>query len=84
MWQELLSTMHALCAGSPAKLHHSTKVLCKFNKHQFPILSIIDLGTRFQVSILLTAEGVQEYMAALERRWIAVSSSHVALGRIFH
>ena len=42
----------------------STKVLCKFNENHIPILSIIDEGTPFPA--LLTAEGVQEYMTALE------------------
>ena len=62
----------------------STKVISRFNQsiqadvmwiksaqNKFPILSIVDEGTRFQVAVLINTEKADEYITALERHWIA-------------
>ena len=61
----------------------STKVICRFhqsiqayvmwikNQNKFPLLSIVDEGTRFQVAVLINAEKSENYITALDRHWIA-------------
>ena len=62
----------------------SAKVVIKFNQslqadvfwlksgeNKFPILSMIDEGTRFMSATLLASERAEEFVQALERHWVA-------------
>ena len=42
----------------------------KINETEFPILSIIDSATKYQVAALVRSERGDDYVAALERCWI--------------
>jgi len=59
-------------------------VICKFKQsiqadamwiksaqNKFPILSVVNEGTPFQVAVLINSEKAEEYITALERHWIA-------------
>ena len=62
----------------------SHKVICSFNQivqadvmwikvseNKFPVMSIIDEGTRFQAASLVTSEKSEQFIQILERSWVS-------------
>ena len=75
-WLRIISAVHAFATRNPTSRHFNQSTQAdvfwiRTEKKKWPILAILDSATKYLVACQVHSEQTSDYIAALERHWIA-------------